>query len=52
MDDLHAFADTVRNDFGDLQSADYIDIQSFLWVQGSGEDPENEQRTHLLCLER
>ena len=38
--DLIAFADTVRNDVVDLNPADFIDIQSFLWVQGSDEYEE------------
>jgi hypothetical protein len=32
-----AFAATVRRDLRDLQPRDMIDIQSFLWVQGSEE---------------
>ena len=31
------FAETVRRDLGDLRPRDMIDIQSFLWVQGSDE---------------
>lgn len=35
--DLLAIADLVRHDLHDLQPRDLIDIQSFLWVQGSEE---------------
>jgi hypothetical protein len=35
-----AFAETVRSDLGDLRPRDMIDIQSFLWVQGSDEYPD------------
>jgi hypothetical protein len=31
------FAVVVRRDLRDLRPRDMIDIQSFLWVQGSGE---------------
>jgi hypothetical protein len=34
------FADTVRADLRDLRPRDRIDIQSFLWVQGSDEYEE------------
>jgi hypothetical protein len=34
------FADTVRRDLRDLKPRDMIDIQSFLWVQGSDEYEE------------
>ena len=34
-----AFAKTVRADLLDLRPRDMIDIQSFLWVQGSDEYP-------------
>lgn len=34
---LLGFADTVRSDLRDLRPRDMIDIQSFLWVQGSDE---------------
>jgi hypothetical protein len=34
---LLAFADVVRRDLRDLRPKDMIDIQSFLWVQGSDE---------------
>jgi hypothetical protein len=34
---LLAFADTVRRDLADLKPRDLIDVQSFLWVQGSDE---------------
>ena len=37
---LLAFAETVRNDLHDLRPRDMIDIQSFLWVQGSDEYPD------------
>lgn len=33
------FAETVRRDLGDLKPRDMIDIQSFMWVQGSDEYP-------------
>jgi hypothetical protein len=33
------FAVVVRRDLRDLRPRDMIDIQSFLWVQGSGEYP-------------
>jgi hypothetical protein len=33
-------ARTVRHDLADLQPRDQIDIQSFLWVLGSGEYPD------------
>jgi hypothetical protein len=36
-DGLLAFAETVRQDLADLRPLDQIDIQSFLWVQGSDE---------------
>lgn len=35
-----AFAETVRRDLRDLKPRDQIDIQSFLWVQGSDEYEE------------
>ena len=35
-----AFAATVHDDLGDLKPRDMIDIQSFLWVQGSDEYPD------------
>jgi hypothetical protein len=35
------FAATVRRDLRDLRPRDMIDIQSFLWVQGSEEYPED-----------
>jgi hypothetical protein len=31
------FADTIRKDHADLKARDYIDLQSFIWVQGSEE---------------
>jgi hypothetical protein len=34
---LLSFADTVRRDLADLEPRDMIDVQSFLWVQGSSE---------------
>ena len=34
---LLSFAETVRRDLRDLEPRDMIDIQSFLWVQGSEE---------------
>src|SRR3954452_8915664 len=37
---LLAFADAVRNDTRDLGPRDMIDLQSFLWVQGSDEYPD------------
>jgi hypothetical protein len=37
---LLAFADRVRHDTADLQPRDNIDIQSFIWVQGSEEYDE------------
>ena len=36
---LLEFAETVRRDLSDLRPRDMIDIQSFLWVQGSDEYP-------------
>jgi hypothetical protein len=38
--DLLAFVRKVRNDIRDLKPRDMIDLQSFLWVQGSDEYPE------------
>ena len=37
---LLEFAGTVRRDLGDLSPRDMIDIQSFIWVQGSDEYEE------------
>jgi hypothetical protein len=37
---LLEFADVVSHDLGDLRPRDMIDIQSFLWVQGSDEYEE------------
>jgi hypothetical protein len=37
---LLALAQTVRRDLRDLRPRDMIDIQSFLWVQGSDEYPK------------
>ena len=34
------FASTVRRDLRDLRPRDMIDVQSFLWVQGSDEYPD------------
>jgi hypothetical protein len=31
------FAETIRRDHGDLKPRDFIDLQSFIWVQGSDE---------------
>jgi hypothetical protein len=36
-DSLHDFARRVRRDLRDLRPRDMIDIQSFIWVQGSDE---------------
>jgi hypothetical protein len=38
--DLLGFASKVRTDLGDLRPRDMIDLQSFLWVQGSEEYPD------------
>lgn len=38
--ELLKFADLVRRDLRDMKPRDMIDIQSFLWVQGSGEYEE------------
>ena len=32
--------DTIRRDLRDLRPRDMIDLQSFLWVQGSDEYPD------------
>jgi len=37
---LLAFARTIAQDMHDLQPRDMIDIQSFIWVQGSDEYPD------------
>ncbi|HYJ34489.1 MAG TPA: hypothetical protein VE326_14900 [Candidatus Binatia bacterium] len=37
---LLEFAETVRRDVRDLKPRDMIDLQSFIWVQGSEEYPE------------
>ena len=37
---LLAFAETVRRDNADLRPRDMIDLQSFIWVQGSDEYEE------------
>ena len=34
------FIAQVRGDIGDLRPRDMIDLQSFLWVQGSDEYPD------------
>lgn len=36
---LLQFAETVRRDLRDLRPRDMIDIQSYVWVQGSDEYP-------------
>jgi len=36
---LH-FAESVRRDNRDLRPRDMIDLQSFIWVQGSDEYPD------------
>jgi hypothetical protein len=38
--DLLAFVRRVRTDIGDMRPRDMIDMQSFLWVQGSDEYPD------------
>ena len=38
--DLLAFVQEVRSDISDLKPRDMIDLQSFLWVQGSDEYPD------------
>jgi len=38
--ELLNFADVVRRDLRDLRPRDMVDVQSFLWVQGSGEYEE------------
>ncbi|HEV2913614.1 MAG TPA: hypothetical protein VGX92_10065 [Pyrinomonadaceae bacterium] len=37
---LLEFAETVRRDLRDLKPRDMIDLQSFIWVQGSDEYPD------------
>ena len=37
---LLEFAQTIRDDLADLQPRDLIDVQSFIWVQGSSEYTE------------
>jgi hypothetical protein len=37
---LLKFAETIRGDLTDLEPRDMIDLQSFMWVQGSGEYEE------------
>src|SRR5687768_9044252 len=39
-DSLLAFARTIRRDLRDLGPRDMIDLQSFMWVQGSDEYPD------------
>jgi hypothetical protein len=39
-ENILALARTVRRDLADMRPRDMIDIQSFLWVQGSDEYPE------------
>jgi hypothetical protein len=39
-DSLLTFAETVRRDLKDLKPRDMIDLQSFIWVQGSDEYEE------------
>ncbi|HEV7906330.1 MAG TPA: hypothetical protein VGO96_20990, partial [Pyrinomonadaceae bacterium] len=34
------FAATIRRDLSDLKPRDMIDLQSFIWVQGSDEYPD------------
>jgi hypothetical protein len=36
-ENLRSFAETIRRDVADLKPRDYIDLQSFIWVQGSDE---------------
>lgn len=38
--DLLAFVGRVRSDISDMRPRDMIDMQSFLWVQGSDEYPD------------
>jgi len=38
--DLLKFVDHVRSDIRDLRPRDMIDMQSFLWIQGSEEYPD------------
>jgi hypothetical protein len=38
--ELLAFVRKVRTDISDLKPRDMIDLQSFLWVQGSDEYPD------------
>ena len=38
--DLLKFIDRMRRDIRDLRPRDMIDMQSFLWIQGSDEYPE------------
>jgi hypothetical protein len=34
------FAKKIKEDFPELKPRDYIDLQSFMWVQGSDEYPD------------
>ena len=49
---LLEFAGTVRRDLRDLRPRDMIDLQSFLWVQGSDESTqvEAEAATSACCV--
>ena len=38
--DLLSFVRRVRGDISDMRPQDMIDMQSFLWVQGSDEYPD------------
>jgi hypothetical protein len=38
---LLEFAETIRRDFPDVKPRDMIDLQSFIWVQGSDEYPND-----------
>ena len=40
---LLEFCETVRRDLRDLRPRDMIDLQSFIWVQGSDEYPERSR---------
>jgi hypothetical protein len=39
-ENLHGFAERIRKDAASLKPKDLIDIQSFIWVQGSDEYPD------------
>src|SRR4029453_13306972 len=45
---LLAFAERVRRDQRDLGPRDMIDLQSFIWVQGSDEYEEGAAASHSL----